>query len=372
VTGRIAARFVVVGALLAACPGPATAPLVPPRPATPDAAIVDAAPPDAATVAPLPWLKGSTHVHAKPSGDSTTEIPDVIAYYERHGYDFIVLTDHNQVSEVDRDTSGSIAVRANATGLVVLAGIELTFNPNVCLPQEVDMKCRIHVNALGVTKRPVGKMDWPDRQTEDRRVMYDRALATATDLGGIAQLNHPQWQWGMSAELLIALGRAGFRLVEIANRQFDNWNAGDATHPSMEALWDAALVAGVDLWGVSSDDAHQYQEDGGGRYPAGGGWVMVRAQREPQAILDALATGQFYASTGVVLAKDDVEAGALVVEVDAASEGDHVITFVANATVVQTVTARSGRAEIPAGGYVRAVIRRASDGAMAWTQPVRR
>ena len=78
-------------------------------PAPADAAIEDA-PARAELVAevrpvvmattPEVWLKGSTHVHARPSGDSSTPIADVVVWYEQRGYDFIVLTDHNRVSEV--------------------------------------------------------------------------------------------------------------------------------------------------------------------------------------------------------------------------------------------------------------------------------
>src|SRR5687767_13702859 len=89
-------------------------------------------PPQPAT-APEPevWLRGSTHVHAKPSGDSSTPLPQVIDWYERHGYDFIVVTDHNRVSELDpsTDTLGQVTIRPPGQGLIVLAGIELTYNP---------------------------------------------------------------------------------------------------------------------------------------------------------------------------------------------------------------------------------------------------
>jgi hypothetical protein len=360
--------------LVLGCSSPPT-PITPAPIPIPDASPLDApvalTAPDAAPP-PLPWLKGTTHVHARPSGDSTTPIVDVIAYYEKHGYDFIALTDHNRVSEVSGDTTGKVAVHAPATGLIVLAGIELTFNPNVCLPQEPLTRCRIHVNALGVTERPVGKLEWADRQTEYRSAMYARGLAEATRLGGLAQLNHPQWQWGMQADLLIELARSGYKLFELANAQFPNWNSGDALHPSLESLWDAALVAGVELWGVASDDAHQYQEDGGGRYPAGGGWVMVRSVRDPGAIKAALAAGQFYASNGVTLARADAVHDELVIEVDPSSPGDHVISFIVNGAQSQAVNARSARAVIPATGYIRAVVTRTQDGARAWVQPARR
>jgi hypothetical protein len=328
--------------------------------------------PDAA-VAAVPqerWLRGSTHVHARPSGDSTTAIPDVIRWYESHGYDFIVLTDHNQVSEVDpaNDTTGKIWVRNPPSGLIVLAGIELTHNPNGCLPQGVPTgKCRIHVNVIGATGRPGGKLDWPDRRTKDRVAKYQSALVAAKSLGGIAQLNHPQWFWGMTPDVLVEVARRGMLLYEVANTQFTKWQLGDKDHPSAEALWDVALTRGAKLWAVASDDAHDYDKPG--KYPAGGAWIAVKARRDPQAILDAIAAGQFYASTGVVLARADVDAGELVVESAPAQTVE--IDMIENGKVVASVKAATARRALPANGYLRAVVTR-SDGAKAWTQPVRR
>ena len=102
-----------------------------------DAAAVDAArsprPPVAADEV---WLKGSTHVHAKPSGDSIEPIADVIKWYEDHGYDFIVAH-RSQPGQRDRQDERhprqGRGPRAGA-GLIVLAGAELTHNPNDCLP----------------------------------------------------------------------------------------------------------------------------------------------------------------------------------------------------------------------------------------------
>lgn len=363
--------------LLAAC-GACAAP-APVAPTAPGRTAAPAAPPRAAPAPagseepPAPrYLRGSTHVHARPSGDSSTPISEVISWYERHGYDFIVLTDHNRVSEAapEASTAGARAVRMPDTGLVVLAGIELTHNPAACLPlppRPLGL-CRIHVNALGVTARPPGRLEWAERQSQARLDQYTRALETARALGGVAQLNHPQWHWGMSATLLIELARRGALLYEVANVQFPAWNAGDGAEPSTEALWDAALAAGATLWGVASDDAHSY--DGGGKYPAGGGWVMVDAAREPQAILDALAGGRFYSSTGVGLARAERRGDTLLVEVAADSPGPHRITFISNGAVVAEHQARRATHPLPAHGYVRAVVTR-GDGARAWVQPQR-
>ncbi|HSK03392.1 MAG TPA: CehA/McbA family metallohydrolase [Kofleriaceae bacterium] len=341
--------------------------------AGPPAALAAPAPVAASAPTPDPevWLRGTTHVHARPSGDSRTPIPDVIRWYESRGYDWIALTDHNRVSEAGGSTEGQPAVRFPAQGLIVLAGIELTYNPAKCLPKgHASGKCRIHVNLIGPTARPDGKVSWGlgQRLPDERLPKYQAALDLHRAFGGLAQVNHPQWFWGMTGDLLAELARRGVRLVEIANVQFEKWNRGDKDFPSTEALWDAALAAGVTLWGVASDDAHHY--DGGGKWPAGGGWVVVKARRDPQAILDSLAAGRFYASTGVVLDRAEVSGGELVVEIAAADGRPHTIEFVENGVRVAPVKERVARRALPRTGYVRAVVTR-DDGKRAWVQPVR-
>jgi hypothetical protein len=79
-------------------------------------------------------------------------------------------------------------------------------------------------------------------------------------------------------------------------------NEGDATHESTEAIWDALLTDGMVIYGVSSDDAHEFQLAGRGKSNPGRGWVMVRAaELTPGAIADAIDRGDFYASSGVML-----------------------------------------------------------------------
>lgn len=317
------------------------------------------------------WLRGSTHVHARPSGDSATPISEVISWYETRGYDFIVLTDHNKVSEVGSEsTDGKPWVRFPDKGLIVLAGTELTHNPTGCLPAgDATNACHIHANLLGVTARPTGKIPWAKHGTKQRLEKYTAALDQQKRLGGIAQVNHPQWHFGMTVDVLGELANRGFKLVEVANIQFKMWNRGQGRHPSTEALWDGVLAKGATLWGVASDDAHHY--DGKGRWPAGGGWIVVKARRDPQAILDSIGSGRFYASTGVELVRAEAADGALVVEVAAAEQGKHEIAFVENGKLVETVAGKLAKRALPASGYVRAVVTR-GDGKQAWVQPARR
>ena len=97
----------------------------------------------------------------------------------------------------------------------------------------------------------------------------------------------------------------------------------------------------------------------------------MKATRDPHAILAAIAAGRFYASTGVVLARAEVDHDELVVEVAAGQEGTYTIEFIENGMRVGRVKGRSARRAVPRTGYVRALVTR-GDGTQAWVQPARR
>jgi hypothetical protein len=173
----------------------------------------------------------------------------------------------------------------------------------------------------------------------------------------------------MQPSVLIELVHRGASLMEVGNAQFEKWNRGDADHPSTEQLWDAALQTGETLWGTASDDAHYYGK-GHGQWPVGGAWIVVHARRDPQAILDAIGRGHFYASNGVELARAGVEGDELVVEV-APGQSPTTITWIENGAVVDSTTALVARRVVPQAGYLRADVAR-DDGKRAWVQPARR
>src|SRR6185503_1505418 len=92
----------------------------------------------------------------------------------------------------------------------------------------------------------------------------------------------------------------GTALFEVHNAHPYVSNNGDATHPSVETMWDQALSSGHLLYGIASDDEHTLTNVAGAL--PGRAWIMVRAASlEPVAITDAIRRGDFYASTGVTL-----------------------------------------------------------------------
>src|SRR5918997_619984 len=67
------------------------------------------------------WFKGNTHTHTVNSdGDSTPD--EVVRWYREHGYQFVVLTDHNYLTSVD----GLNAVHGATDKFLVIKGEEVT------------------------------------------------------------------------------------------------------------------------------------------------------------------------------------------------------------------------------------------------------
>ena len=314
------------------------------------------------------WLKGQLHLHSNASGDSATPPADVARWYAEHGYDFIVFTDHNRITQVP-----------GPEGLLVMAGIELTQNLERCEPPpEPGMQCLLHVNGLFVGTNTEAIASVPAPAGVERLERYGHAIAVTEALGGVAMVNHPNFHYAAGADLLTALAGRGLRLLEVANEAVDSNNEGDDAHPSTEGLWDAVLSTGARVWGVATDDAHHYydaaavRERGELAHVGDRGFVMVRAEREPGAIRAAIERGDFYASSGVVLGDVTFDGKTLRVTVSAAAEGPHRFTFVGDGgKELHRQRGREGVYEVPQGygGYVRAVVED-RQGRKAWVQPV--
>lgn len=320
-------------------------------------------------VQPSGWLKGQLHLHSDASGDSETPAADVVRWYGEHGYDFIVFTDHSRVTEVP-----------SPEGMLVLPGVELTQNLERCSPPpEGGNQCLLHVNALVVDPTDVKAAATPAGPDSPSRVeLFAHGIAVAESLGGVAQLNHPNFHYAANAEQLAALAARGLVLFEVANEAWDSNNEGDATHASTEELWDSVLTQGGRMYGTATDDAHHYY-DAVSRERAGEpvftgdvGFVMVRAEQNPGAIRNALRSGDFYSSTGVLLDHVSFEGGVLEVRIAADSAGSTSTAFIVDGGAVALTTAGpQARYDTRDKGhrYIRAVVTD-QDGHRAWVQPV--
>jgi hypothetical protein len=187
----------------------------------------------------------------------------------------------------------------------------------------------------------------------------------------LISINRPNFGWATTTSDL-ADGR-GAHLIEIHNGHYIVNNAGGGGQPAAEELWDSMLSAGTRIFAVASDDVHHLKQPWAkASARPGQGWVVVRAQQlTSDAILSALAAGDFYASTGVVLSDVQATPERLTVTVKEETYAKYTIQFIGQGgRLLKEALASPARYDITGGeGYVRAKILD-SNGQVAWTQPV--
>lgn len=297
----------------------------------------------------LSWFKGNTHAHTTESdGDSSPEY--VARWYKDHGYQFLVLTDHNTFTDP-----------AALTGLV-----DGTF---LLIPgEEVSSAFElspVHVNGLNLPRLV-------EPQTGETMVAtIQNNVDAIREVEGVPHINHPNFQWAFGAEELAQVEND--RLFEIFNGHPDVHNDGGGGSPSLEQIWDALLTGGKRIYGIAVDDAHQFQgEFAADRMNPGRGWVSVLAPRlDAESLMLGLESGLFYASTGVVIADWRVTSDRIDVSITPRGDALYTVDFIGDGGRVLK-TAHGVEASYDLNDevtYVRAVVR-GSRGDRAWVQPV--
>ena len=141
---------------------------------------------------------------------------------------------------------------------------------------------------------------------------------------------------------------------------------------STEEIWDGVLSAGKVVFGVATDDSHNYHDFTPAKSNPGRGWVAVRAQELTRdAIVAGLEMGDFYASTGVNLSDLVASPERVRLEIDPGPYQLYSTRFVGKGGELLADVAGVSAEYEPSGdeGYVRAVVT-SSGNTKAWTQPV--
>lgn len=208
------------------------------------------------------WLRGNLHMHTNRS-DGCLSYEDALALYENAGYDFIAVTDHWRLSQAG-STPG---------GMMLLPGCE--YNVGATVQEGV-----YHIVGVGMEGEPA-------LNRFDPALSAQRVIDAIRDAGGLAILAHPAWSLN-SAE-------AVSRLHGLCGTEIYNTTSGFPMNarPYSGLFVDQLASLGMLLPCMAADDAHQYEQD------VLGGWLMVNArERSPQAVMEALAAGDFYATQG--------------------------------------------------------------------------
>jgi len=367
------------------------------------------------------WYKGNLHTHSYWSdGD---EFPEMIMdWYKSHGYHFVGLSDHNILAEGEkwkkitksklyedgfqkylskygewvnyRYDSGRYTVRLKTLdeykpmfedkAFLILKAEEITsrFGPK--------RDKHVHVNATNI-QHVIGEQPGAT-VTEVMQNAVNAVLSQrkATGVPMFPHINHPNFYYSVSVQDMIDL--RGEQFFEVYNGHPMVNNYGDSLHPGMEAMWDKINIAYRQrnqplMYGLGTDDSHNYHQFGAAYSNAGRGWVMVRATSlDLASLITAMEAGDFYASTGVLLDRLNYENNWLDIAVKSEPGVQYTIEFIGakkgakEAKVVQTVKGTTARFQVAKGyAFIRARITstkakpnpfQEGDFEMAWTQPV--
>lgn len=282
------------------------------------------------------WYKGNLHTHSYWSdGDNYPEM--IMDWYKTQGYDFAVLSDHNVLQtgekwrlipkspmhekafenylnkygtnwvESKTDSAGRLHVR-----LKTLEEYRSLFEDKeqfLIIPaEEISSqfeKKPIHMNVTNVQEYIEPASGNSVSEVMQRNLDQVKKQREATGHSMFLHINHPNFIWAITPEDIMVL--EGERFFEVYNGHPQVNNYGDEHRPSMEALWDQVQVSYLQsgkplLYGLAVDDAHNYHIFGGKESNPGRGWVEVYAKSlSPEDLIEAMESGDFYASTGVIL-----------------------------------------------------------------------
>jgi hypothetical protein len=275
----------------------------------------------------------------------------VASWYREHRYNFLVLTDHNYLTDV----TGLNAVHGGSEKFLLIPGEEVSAS---------HARKPIHINAFNPSKVV------EPQQGESVAATIQNNVNEIRRADAIPSLNHPNFGWAVTVDDMLAV--KGLGLFEVYNGHPAVNNPGGGGFPSLDEMWDALLTAGRELYGVAVDDAHVFKQFGKAFSNPGHGWVEVRAETlTTQAILSAIASGDFYSSTGVKIS-DIVSAGPeFRVEIEPATWEKVTTYFIGEGGKVlgRSFDRKAVYRYTGSEKYVRARVE-SSSGARAWTQPV--
>ena len=284
------------------------------------------------------WWKGNLHTHSLWSdGD---DYPEMIAdWYRSNDYNFLGISDHNILAEgqrwihVEKNAGGRVAFekylkrfgddwvehkvenKAPQVRLKTFAEyqVKMSVPGSFLLMQSEEITDRfqglpIHLNATNLKKHIS-----PRGGTSPAAVLQNNVNAVLEQRKETGQpmfphINHPNFGWALKPTDMIEL--KGERFFEVYNGHPSVRNQGDKDHLSTSQMWDIinAYRTGVYklplLFGLATDDSHNYHQLAIGKSNTGRGWVMVKAKSlSPANIISSMEKGDFYSSSGITISE---------------------------------------------------------------------
>lgn len=365
------------------------------------------------------WYKGNLHTHSYWSdGDEFPEM--IMSWYKSHDYDFVALSDHNTLAEGEKwikvpksrifeeafenykTKFGDewITYRVDSGRTVVKLKTFEEYRPKfeddsflIIQSQELTDGFEghpIHVNATNIQTviPPQGGTSVADVLQRNIDAVLRQREETGVPM--FPHINHPNFYYGVSLQDMIDL--RGERFFEVYNGHPLVNNYGDSLRPGTETMWDIINTAYHNrnqplMYGLATDDSHNYHLFGSQYSNAGRGWVMVHSDSlTASAMVRAMEAGDFYATTGVLLDELSVTNNTLSIKVKPQVDVAYEIQFIGvnaasqESTVIKAVKGTEAQFEVTDDYlFVRAKILsdrpksnpfQEGDLEVAWTQPV--
>ncbi len=226
------------------------------------------------------WYAGDLHVHSRESGDATPTLGEIAAAARARGLDFVALSDHNTVSQLDW------------IGAAQDAQPELLFVPSVEYTTYQG-----HANGIGATAWVDHRLGQPDGAggSTDGTVDIAGAAEAFAAQGAFFSVNHPSLDLG---DLCIgcawdhALDPALIQGIELITGGWEP--VGQLFYAETVARWEAWEAAGARLVPVGGSDDHRAGAGTGATdSPIGSPTTMVYAEElSVPAILEGLRLGR--------------------------------------------------------------------------------
>ncbi len=261
------------------------------------------------------WYKGNTHCHTTISDGDSAPFKVVEAYHNQ-GYNFLLLTDHNFLTNKDTVKMPE-GLRDD---FLLIAGEEVTdqksvhttaFNISLFVPFSNDPNKQTYYNKRREEIIAAMKTRIEYSKSELLQMHVDGIIKA----GGIPFLNHPNFSGGLQVSDILPVKNLHHIEVYNAHPSVANW--GKKGHIPVEAKWDSLLTNGIKMYGVASDDMHDLTTGNpkdAGLFKA---WIMVKSKElKPESIHQSIVNGDFYATNAVILKKCEMSAKTCSIEVD--------------------------------------------------------
>ncbi len=305
------------------------------------------------------WFRGNMHTHSLWSdGD---EFPENVArWYKENGYDFLVLSEGNTIPEGERwqdfqENNGILQnyikdygeewvdMHSHAEEEDTIQVRLKTFEEFRSRYEEPGKFLLIMGNEISNAQAVHLLAFQQDRiipaiqgNLEDREYMIRKTVENVEEYGKEtgrnvhAVLTHPNYNWAITAEMMINVPE--LRYFEVYNGHPSVKNEGNENRAGTDRMWDIVLSkrlssgSGEILYGMATDDAHNYH---GGRSGPGRGWIMVRSEvLTTKALFDAIDKGDFYASTGIFLKSLQFDGNTLNIEISGQENVEYLTEFI--------------------------------------------